>query len=77
MKKKYFTKCDRKFYKSSTADVTGYKLDLYDPEYEECKTCPFKIEVKKGYPEVFDHWECRAGSERPNHENNWCGNADD
>ena len=76
-KKKYFTKCNRKFFKASTAEVTGYKLDLEDPEYEECKTCPFKIEVKKGWPEVFDHWECRAGSEYPNQENNWRGNSDD
>jgi hypothetical protein len=75
MKKTYYTKCFRKFEKSSTSDVTGYTVD---PETdEECRDCPFRNEVKKGYPAVFDRWECRAGSEHPVDKNDWRGNADD
>ncbi len=77
-KKKYYTKCGREFKKSSTADVTGYVIIDFDGDNTECATCPFVIDVKVGYPEaVHKRYECRAGSEKPNHTNSYIGNIDD
>lgn len=89
----YYTKCGREFKKSSTATVTGYGIDLRENGtisevyqvlkkecYEallECSKCPFKVKVTKGYPAVFDKWECRAGSQPPNQENSWVGSLED
>ena len=70
----YYTKCGRTFQKSSTAAVTGYKIDEAD---EQCKDCPFQIEVRKGWPTEFSHWECRAGSQEPNHKNEFYGSVND
>jgi len=70
----YYTKCGREFKKSSTASVTGYKIDVAD---KECAACPFRNKIKKGCPEVFDHWECRAGSLPPNQKDDWRGSVDD
>lgn len=83
--KTYYTKCGKEFQKSSTADVTGYKLELTEDgklndqseEYKKCLECPFKVKVNKGYPGVFDRWECRAGSKSPNQNNDWIGSAED
>ena len=73
-KNTYWTKCGIEFMKSSTAVVTGYEVDESNPE---CAICPFRNEVTKGYPAVFDHWECRAGSKKPNHKTDWTGSLDD
>lgn len=70
----YYTKCGREFQKSTKATVTGYKVDETDIK---CSACVFKLEVTKGYPAVFDHWECRAGSEKPNNTNEWIGSLED
>lgn len=70
----YYTKCGLEFKKSTKATVTGYKVDESN---QKCSDCDFKTEVTKGYPAVFDHWECRAGSEKPNHNTDWTGNLDD
>lgn len=88
-KKKYWTKCGIEFQKSSTAEVTGYELTLLptatdplkvkdDIERKECRTCPFVRVVEEGYPDpVFKRFECRAGSEKPNHKTDWTGSLDD
>lgn len=73
-KQTYYTKCGRKFQKNSTAVVTGYDIDINDPE---CADCPFQVDVKEGWPPVHKKWECRAGSEPPNHETTWRGSLDD
>lgn len=70
----YYTKCGREFQKSSTAGVTGYKMAEDD---QECLVCPFRTAVNKGWPEVFDHWECRAGSQPPSQKDDWHGSLDD
>ena len=88
-KKIYWTKCGIEFQKSSTAEVTGYELTLLptatdplkvkdDIKRKECRTCPFVRVVKEGYPDpVFKRFECRAGSEKPNHKTDWTGSLDD
>ncbi|PYG90161.1 hypothetical protein LY28_00041 [Ruminiclostridium sufflavum DSM 19573] len=73
-KKTYWTKCGIEFQKSSNADVTGYKVDVTNTE---CTSCPFTNAVTKGWPAVFDHWECRAGSQKPNHKTEWTGSLED
>lgn len=73
-KKTYYTKCGRQFEKSSTAVVTGYTIDEND---KECADCPFQVDVKEGWPPVHKRWECRAGSEKPNHTNDWVGSIED
>lgn len=77
----YFTKCGREFSKSTKAETTGYHI----PEDEfgqitdqECSDCPFPIDVKEGYPEQrHKRWECRAGSQPPNHMTEWRGSLED
>lgn len=92
-KQSYYTKCGREFLKNSTAVVTGYTVDLREDgtiseayqvlkeeAYEalaECVDCPFRVEVKDGWPLVHKRWECRAGSQPPNHETTWRGSLDD
>ncbi len=88
MVKTYYTKCGRKFEKSSTAAVTGYTVNLeagfHSPnpgkdeiKDPECRTCPFIIEIRDGYPEsVFKRFECRAGSLPPSNKNEWSGDLD-
>lgn len=73
-KKTYHTKCGREFKKISTATVTGYHIPEGD---KQCNECPFRLEVKEGWPPVFKRWECRAGSEPPNQKNEWQGNLED
>ena len=70
----YYTKCGLEFTKSTKATVTGYKVDESN---QKCSDCDFKTEVTKGWPPVFDHFECRAGSEKPNPNTEWTGNLDD
>lgn len=72
--KTYYTKCGKTFEKSSTADVTGYTIDKND---KECANCPFQVEVTEGYPPVHKRWECRAGSQKPNKNNEWVGSVED
>jgi hypothetical protein len=75
---KFYCKCGKEFKKSSTASVTGYTIDMDKSENEHCQSCSFRLEVKKGYPvEVFDRWECSAGSKEPNQNNDWSGRLDD
>jgi uncharacterized coiled-coil protein SlyX len=76
-KRQFWTKCGRTFWKNSTAVVTGYTIDFEDPQNEECTSCPFKVEVTEGWPPVFKRWECRAGSEPPNHTTEWKGSLED
>lgn|GEM_PF-1774511 len=79
---KYYTKCGRIFQKSSTSSVTGYRIE---PGDKQCNgdedsgkdPCPFRIEVTKGWPPVFDRWECRAGSKKPSHKNEYSTNMND
>lgn len=73
-KQTYYTKCGRKFEKNTTAAVTGYEIDESDPQ---CKVCPFQVDVTEGYPPVHKRWECRAGSKKPNKNNEWTGRLDD
>lgn len=91
--KTYYTKCGRQFKKSSTAEVTGYHIDLREDgtisevyqilkkemldNLQTCVKCPFRVKVTKGWPPQFDRWECRAGSEPPNHKTEWAGSLDD
>ena len=86
--KKYWTKCNREFRKSSTAEVTGYRLQLdtdgtvYETSqdiFKECEACTWKIDVKEGWGENQRHsyWECRAGSKPPNHVSEWTGSLED
>lgn len=80
-KRTYWTKCGHEFEKNSTATVTGFKI----PDSNEriisgiCAACPFPVEVTEGWGENKKHvrWECRAGSQPPNHKTEWAGNLDD
>lgn len=80
-KKNYWTKCGHEFEKNSTATVTGFEI----PDSNEriisgiCAACPFPVEVTEGWGENKKHvrWECRAGSQPPNHKTEWAGNLDD
>jgi hypothetical protein len=92
-KQTYYTKCGRQFKKNSTATVTGCEIDLREDStisevYQilkkearealaECVDCPFKVSVKEGWPPVHKKWECRAGSEPPNHTTEWDGSLED
>lgn len=88
-KRTFWTKCGRQFEKNSTAIVTGYHIDLQDDgsipahlkgndDLAECVKCPFKIKVTEGWSDpVFKRWECRAGSQPPNHKTEWKGNLKD
>jgi hypothetical protein len=71
----FWTKCGRQFEKNSTAVVTGYTIEENDMKLS-CNECPFKVEVKEGWPPVFKRWECRAGSKEPNHTNEWTGSLE-
>lgn len=80
--KTFYTKCGREFLKSSTASVTGYRMKEDDIQCHGDESsgkipCPFRKAVTKGWPQVFDHWECRAGSKKPNHKNEWIGSLED
>ena len=88
--KTYYTKCGRQFKKSSTAEVTGYKINeevayVDAPPYagqitdDECRTCSFVVDVAEGWGEKKKHirFECRAGSQEPNHKTEWAGSVDD
>ncbi len=80
--KTYYTKCGRVFEKSTNADTTGYQLpedgfgNIID---DQCEMCPFIVDVKEGYGEKETHkrFECRAGSQPPNHENTFRGSVED
>lgn len=80
-KKQYWTKCGRKFEKSSAASVTGYEIEE-DKDGKiiiaQCAACPFLVEVKEGWPNPeHKRWECRAGSQPPNHTTEWTGSLTD
>ena len=70
----YWTKCGREFRKSTKAATTGYAID---PDDKQCADCPFQVDVTEGYPPVHKRWECRAGSQPPNHTTDWIGHLDD
>lgn len=74
----YYTKCGREFKKSTKAETTGYMVscskELPDTK---CGRCLFVIRVKNEWPEMLGRWECRAGSQKPNHKNEWSGSLDD
>jgi ParB family chromosome partitioning protein len=79
--KLYYTKCGRTFKKSTNAETTGYHI----PENEsggvvdqKCAVCPFLVDVKDGWPEqIHKRYECRAGSEQPNHKDSYNGSTND
>jgi len=77
----YYTKCGIEFSKSTNAETTGYHIEGDDfAAYDgKCSECPFIIDVKDGCGENATHkrWECRAGSQPPNHVNSYSGNAND
>lgn len=76
----YFTKCGREFEKSGNAVVTGYHIegDEFSAYDGKCVECPFIVSVKDGWPEQkHKRWECRAGSQPPNHTTEWRGNLND
>jgi hypothetical protein len=79
--KTYYTKCGREFNKSTEAETTGYHIsedgagEITD---EDCCDCVFVVDVTEGYPKsVHKRFECRAGSQSPNHENSYSGSAND
>ncbi len=77
----YYTKCGKKFNKSTDAVTTGYILE--ENEYgiidDNCKLCGFSKDVTVGYEKNIrhKHFECRAGSEPPNFTNSIVGNFSD
>lgn len=73
-KKTYWTKCGIEFPKSTNADVTGYAVDENN---QTCADCPFLVDVKEGWPQIHKRWECRAGSQKPNHTTDWIGSLED
>lgn len=76
----YFTKCGLTFEKPTKAETTGYHIegDEHGAYNGKCAECPFVISVKEGYPDQrHKRWECRAGSQPPNHETTWRGSLDD
>ena len=87
-KQTYWTKCGREFQKNSTAVVTGYEIKdevAYSGDIRpagrivdnQCRACPFVVSVKEGWPPVHKRYECRAGSEKPNHTTEWTGSLED
>ena len=77
----YYTKCGREFQKSSTSVTTGYRMADDDIQCHGNGSgqapCPFRVEVKEGWPQVHKCWECRAGSQPPNHATEWTGSLMD
>lgn len=81
----YYTKCGRKFEKSTKADTTGYQMaqqieadgTLGRVMDIKCGKCPFVVDVKEGWPARHKRYECRAGSRLPNHKSDWIGILDD
>lgn len=77
----YYTKCGRTFEKSSTAVTTGYRMADDDIQCHGDGAgqaqCPFRMDVKEGWPPVHKCWECRAGSQPPNHTTEWTGSLTD
>lgn len=61
---KFYTKCGREFTKSTKSLVTGYRMADDDAE---CIACPFRVDVMDGWPREHKYWECRGGSQPPNH----------
>lgn len=73
----FYTKCNREFTKSTKAETTGYKIISSNDLLGDCRECPFRLPVKKGWLEAFSHYECRAGSQKPNHDSSWRGSLND
>ena len=77
----YFTKCGRKFEKSSASVTTGYRMAEDDIQCHGDGAgqapCPFRMDVQEGWPPVHKCWECRAGSKPPNHTTEWTGSLTD
>lgn len=72
----FYTKCGKKFNKSTDVATTGYECDV-DKNcmlVEKCLECGFRETKRKGLRIVY---ECRAGSKPPNHMNSLVGNLDD
>ena len=74
-------KCGRKFQKNSTAVVTGFHIEEYPSgllKGHNCETCPFIVDVTEGWGENRKHirYECRAGSQPPNHTTEWTGSLE-
>jgi len=77
----YYTKCGKKFNKSTNADVTGYILDENECGIvdEKCKLCAFSKDLTVGFNKDIKHkhFECRAGSKPPNFTNSVFGCLND
>lgn len=65
----YYTKCGKKFNKSTNAETTGYacETDQNGQLNEKCRMCGFSQVRKNNHDELV--YECRAGSEPPNFTN--------
>ncbi|MDW5300224.1 MAG: hypothetical protein SA378_08820 [Sedimentibacter sp.] len=73
----YYTKCGKKFSKSTNAETTGYICET-DPNgqlNEKCRMCRFSQVRKNNQGELI--YECRAGSKPPNLMNTLEGNFND
>lgn len=73
----YYTKCGKKFIKSTNAETTGYICET-DPNgqlNEKCRMCGFSQIRKNNHIELIS--ECRAGSQPPNFMNTLEGDLND
>ena len=72
----YYTKCGKKFVKSTNSATTGYVCDTdeFGDLVEKCKSCNHPERKRKS---EFLIYECRAGSSPPNYKNTLTGNLDD
>lgn len=73
----YYTKCGKKFNKSTNAETTWYICEA-DPNgqlNEKCRMCGFSHFKKNNHNELIS--ECRAGSKPPNFMNTMEGRLDD
>lgn len=73
----YYTKCGKKFNKSTNAETTGYTCET-EPNgqlNEKCRMCGFSQIRKNNHNELIS--ECRAGSKPPSFMNTLEGSLDD
>lgn len=72
----YFTKCGKKFNKSTNSFTTGYACETneYGELVEKCRACGFAEIKKKGEYIVY---ECRAGSQPPSYFKSLTGSLND
>lgn len=73
----YYTKCGKKFIKSTNAETTGYtcETDLNGQLNEKCRMCGFSNIRKNSHNELIS--ECRAGSQPPSLMNTLTGDLED